>query len=62
MQFIEKYIFTITRFLSIYLCASAIRNIIIDKGDYETNVVTMSIAGIITMSLILIQIIYKTKE
>lgn len=62
MQFIEKYIFTITRFLSIYLCASAIRNIIIDKGDYGTNIVTMSIAGIITMSLILIQIIYKTKE
>ena len=35
MQFIEKYIFTITRFLSIYLCASAIRNIIIDKDDYS---------------------------
>ena len=62
MQFI-KYIFTLTRFFSIYLCASAIRNIIINKGDFEINVVTASIAAIITILLMLIQIIiYKSKN
>ena len=62
MQFI-KYIFTLTRFFSIYLCASAIRNIIINKGDFETNIVTASIAAIITILLMLIQIIiYKSKN
>ena len=62
MQFI-KYIFTLTRFFSIYLCASAIRNIIINKGDFETNVVTANIAAIITILLMLIQIIiYKSKN
>ena len=44
MKFIKKHIFTLTRFLSIWLTVFSVYNLINDKGDLTINVTTLTVS------------------
>lgn len=62
MNFIKKHIFTLTRFLSIWLTVFSVYNMINNIGDLTTNIATLTVSLIITILVMITEFWYKSKD
>lgn len=62
MNFIKKYIFTLTRFLSIWLTVFSVYNLINNKGDLTINVATLTVSLTIAVLVMMTEFWYKPRD
>lgn len=62
MLFIKKHIFTLIRFLSIWLTVFSTYNMINNKGDLTINVATLTISLTITILVMIAEFWYKPRD
>ena len=62
MKFIKKHIFTLTRFLSIWLTVFSVYNLINDKGDLTINVTTLTVSLTIAILVMMTEFWYKPRD
>ena len=58
MTFLKKHIFTVTRFLTIYLTVFAIYNFSANKSDLTSNTITLLIGITLTILITMIEYWY----
>ena len=61
MQFIKKHIFTLIRFLSIWLTVFNTYNMINNKGDLTINVATLTVSLTIAILVTMAEFWYKPR-
>lgn len=62
MKFIKKHIFTLTRFLSIWLTVFSVYNLINDKDDLTINVTTLTVSLTIAILVMMTEFWYKPRD
>lgn len=62
MQFIKKHIFTLIRFLSIWLTVFSTYNMINNKGDLTINVATLTVSLTIVILVMIAEFWYKPRD
>ncbi len=62
MEFIKKHIFTLIRFLSIWLTVFGAYNMINNKGDLTINVATLTISLTIAILVMIAEFWYKPRD
>ena len=62
MQFIKKHIFTLIRFLSIWLTVFSTYNMINNKGNLTINVATLTVSLTIAILVMIAEFWYKPKD
>ena len=58
MTFLKKHIFTVTRFLTVYLAVFAIYNLSANKSDLISNTITLLIGITLTILITMIEYWY----
>ena len=62
MEFIKKHIFTLIRFLSIWLTVFGVYNMINNKGDLTINVATLTVSLTIAILVMIAEFWYKPRD
>jgi len=62
MNFIKKHIFTLIRFLSIWLTVFSAYNMINNKSDLTINIATLTVSLTIDILVMMAEFWYKTKD
>ena len=58
MTFLKKHIFTVTRFLTVYLAVFTIYNLSANKSDLTSNTITLLIGITLTILITMIEYWY----